>query len=83
MDNLIQPPLPNRPSGVRRVYDWRVLNEIFFILRTGHRAKLAGTACPPVVESLQSPRQSPGIDGVFETLSSKVPVPLGSRPAGG
>ena len=32
---LIQPLLPNRPRGVARVDDRRVLNGIFFILRTG------------------------------------------------
>ena len=32
---LIKPLLPNKPRGVARVDDRRVLNGIFFILRTG------------------------------------------------
>ena len=32
---IIQPLLPNKPRGVPRVDDRRVLNGIFFILRTG------------------------------------------------
>ena len=32
---IIQPLLPNKPRGVARVDDRRVLNAIFFILRTG------------------------------------------------
>lgn len=31
----IRPLLPNKPRGVPRVDDWRVLNGIFFILRSG------------------------------------------------
>ena len=33
--SLIQPVLPNKPRGVARVDDRRVLNGIFYILRTG------------------------------------------------
>ena len=32
---LIQPLLPNKPRGVARVDDRRVLNGIFWVLRTG------------------------------------------------
>jgi transposase len=32
---LIKPLLPNKPRGVARVNDWRVLNGIFYVLRTG------------------------------------------------
>lgn len=32
---IISPLLPNKPRGVARVEDWRVLNGIFYILRTG------------------------------------------------
>lgn len=39
---VIQPLLPNKPRGVARVDDRRVLNGIFWVLRTGapapHRA---------------------------------------------
>jgi transposase len=31
----IKPMLPNKPRGVRRVYDRRVLNGIFWVLRSG------------------------------------------------
>ena len=33
--SMIQPLLPNKPRGVPRVDDWRVLNGIFWRLRTG------------------------------------------------
>jgi len=33
--SLIEPLLPNKPRGVARVDDRRVINAIFFILRTG------------------------------------------------
>ena len=32
---LIEPLLPNKPRGVARVNDRRVLNGIFYVLRTG------------------------------------------------
>jgi transposase len=32
----LRPLLPNKPRGVPRVDDRRVLNGIFFILRSGH-----------------------------------------------
>ena len=32
---IIEPLLPNKPRGVARVDDRRVLNGIFYILRTG------------------------------------------------
>jgi transposase len=31
----IKPRLPNKPRGVRRVYDRRVLNGTFWVLRSG------------------------------------------------
>ena len=33
--SIIQPLLPNKPRGVPRVDDRRVLNGIFWVLRTG------------------------------------------------
>ena len=33
----IKPMLPNKPRGVPRVNDRRVLNGIFWVLRSGHR----------------------------------------------
>jgi transposase len=38
----IKPFLPNKPRGVPRVYDRRVLNGIFWVLRSGAR----GATCP-------------------------------------
>ena len=38
---LIQPLLPNKPRGVARVDDRRVLNGIFWVLRIGSRSWLA------------------------------------------
>ena len=32
---VIEPPLPNKPKGVPRVDDRRVLNGIFWVLRSG------------------------------------------------
>ena len=34
---VIKPMLPNKPRGVRRVNDRRVLNGIFWVLRSGAR----------------------------------------------
>jgi hypothetical protein len=33
--DVIKPFLPNKSRGVRRVNDWRVLNGIFWVLRSG------------------------------------------------
>jgi transposase len=38
----IRPLLPNKPRGVPRVDDRRVLNGIFWVLRSAHR----GATCP-------------------------------------
>lgn len=44
----IQPHLPNKPRGVPRVDDRRVLNGIFWVLRSGARwADLPGRYGPP------------------------------------
>ena len=46
--NLIQPLLPNKPRGVPRVDDRRVLNGIFWVLRTGSPWRdLPGRYGPP------------------------------------
>ena len=45
----IKPMLPNKPRGVRRVNDRRVLGGIFWVLRQG----LHGATCPrPLVPAL-------------------------------
>jgi len=36
----IKPMLPNKPHGVPRVNDRRVLNGIFWVLRSGHRGAI-------------------------------------------
>lgn len=41
--SLIRPLLPNKPRGVARVDDRRVINGIFYVLRTGARP---GAICP-------------------------------------
>ncbi len=38
----IKPMLPNKPRGVRRLNDRRVLNGIFWVLRSGAPALVAG-----------------------------------------
>jgi transposase len=51
----IKPMLPNKPRGVPRVNDRRVLNGIVWVLRSGHR----GATCQqvrPLYHLLQSPR---------------------------
>jgi len=40
----IKPKLPNKPRGVSRVNDRRVLNGIFWVLRSGDAA--ASSECP-------------------------------------
>ena len=40
--SVIEPLLPNKPRGVPRVDDRRVLNGIFWVLRTGARWRKAG-----------------------------------------
>jgi hypothetical protein len=39
----IKPMLPNKPRGVPRVNDRRVLNGIFWVLRSGTLARFAGS----------------------------------------
>jgi hypothetical protein len=60
----IKPMLPNKPRGVRRLNDRRVLNGIFWVLRSGAPALVAGIH---VLLSLRQPRRDgrdkPGHDG--------------------
>ena len=51
----IKPFLPNKPRGVPRVNDRRVLNGIFWVLRSGAVARSAGQLWP-VHHLLQSLR---------------------------
>ena len=44
---VIQPLLPNKPRGVPRVDDRRVLNDIFWVLRTGAPWRALPTAYGP------------------------------------
>jgi len=50
---LIQPLLPNKPRGVARVDDRRMLNGIFWVLRTGS----PGATCPSA--TVRRPRSIP------------------------
>ena len=55
--SVIEPLLPNKPRGVPRVDDRRVLNRIMWVLRSGRPlAKLAGTlrALHDLLQPLQS-----------------------------
>jgi len=53
----IKPMLPNKPRGVPRVNDRRVLNGIFWVLRSGvHRFRFSWTTLP-LVSSLQNAAQ--------------------------
>jgi hypothetical protein len=60
----IKPMLPNKPRGVRRLNDRRVLNGIFWVLRSCAPAAVAGIH---VLLSLRQPRRGwpgqPGHDG--------------------
>jgi transposase len=49
----IKPMLPNKPRGVRRVNDRRVLNGIFWVLRSGApwRASNVGVSRPDTTNS--------------------------------
>ncbi len=52
----IKPMLPNKPRGVARVNDRRVLNGIFWVLRSGALARPAGQLWPlyHLLQSLRS-----------------------------
>jgi transposase len=52
----IKPMLPDKPRGVRRVNDRRVLNGIFWILRSGAMARPPGELRSPhhLLQSLRS-----------------------------
>jgi transposase len=46
----IKPMLPNKPRGVRRVNDRRVLNGIFWVLRSGAPRRDLLSRSPPPLE---------------------------------
>ena len=76
---LIQPLLPNKPRGVPRVDDRRVLNGIFWVLRTGSPWRdLPGRYGPPTTIYNRFNRWAKA--GVwlriFEELSEKSPESL-------
>jgi transposase len=50
---LVKPLLPDKPRGVARVDDRRVLNGIFYVLRTGSPLR-AARALRPLYDGLQS-----------------------------
>jgi transposase len=76
---LIQPLLPNRPRGVARVDDRRVLNGIFFILRTGSPWRDLPERYGPytTVYNRFNRWAKAGVwVRVFEALSAKAPVSM-------
>lgn len=77
---LIQPLLPNKPRGVARVDDRRVINDIFYVLRTGSPWRDLPGRYGPHLQSLQpvgqGRRLGPGIRGAVGGLAGKGP---GSR----
>ena len=62
---LIEPLLPNKPRGVARVDDRRVINGIFYVLRTARR----GAICPSALASGRS-SISASTDGPRAAFSS-------------
>lgn len=58
---IIAPLLPNKPRGVPRTDDRRVLNGIFYILRTGCRGAICPSATAPTrrrtIASTAGPRR--------------------------
>jgi len=67
--SVIQPLLPNKPRGVPRVDDRRVLNGIFWRLRTGRRGRYSGALW--AVHDLCEPLQ-PVAAGVWDRLLDAV-----------
>lgn len=45
----ISPMLPNKPRGVPRVNDRRVLNGIFWVLRSAHRGAICHRRLAPIL----------------------------------
>ena len=61
---VVAPLLPNKPRGVRRVDDRRVLNGIFWVLGRGHRGAISlivmGRARPATTASCGGDRPGCG-----------------------
>ena len=73
---LIEPLLPNKPRGVARVNDRRVLNGIFYVLRTGSPWRDLPERYGPytTVYNRFNRWAKAGVwVGVFETLAAKSP----------
>jgi transposase len=49
---VVEPLLPNKPRGVARVDDRRVINGIFYILRTGSPSAFGGCARQAALKAL-------------------------------
>jgi len=54
--SVIRPMLPNKPRGIPRVDDRRILNGIFWVLRSGAHGAICQTATAPydLLQSLRS-----------------------------
>ena len=60
--NVIEPLLPNKPRGVPRVDDRRVLNGIMWVLRSGATCRSATGPTPPATTaSIAGARTGSGI----------------------
>ena len=73
---LIEPLLPNKPRGVARVNDRRVLNGIFYVLRTGSPWRDLPERYGPyttVYNRFNRWARAGVWVGVFETLAAKSP----------
>jgi transposase len=46
--SVIKPMLPSKPRGIPRVDDRRILNGIFWVLRSVHHAAICQTATVPI-----------------------------------
>ena len=46
--SVIKPMLPNKPRGIPRVDDRRILNGIFWVLRQAHHGAICQTATVPL-----------------------------------
>ena len=69
---LIHPLLPNKPRGVARVNDRRVLNGIFYVLRTGSPWRDLPQRYGPYTTVYSWARAGVWVQ-VFETLAAKSP----------
>ena len=75
---MIAPLLPNKPRGVARVDDRRVLNGIFYVLRTGRRGAICRSAMGPTRRSTTATIAGPSgrLAGFSRRLAKRSPESL-------